>query len=105
MAPGRRFLRSGDAAFLAFVAATALVCVESYSLSSVFGNNLGLRSQTSAFCQGPTCLKPAAAAAPSLRARTHEGTPRRTQFILSFCAREQHEQRCDGCGHTYNLCV
>jgi len=73
MAPGRRFLRSGDAAFLAFVAATALVCVESYSLSSVFGNNLGLRSQTSAFCQGPTCLKPAAAAAPSLRARTHEG--------------------------------
>jgi len=74
MAPVRRCFRSGDVAFAALLAATALVSVQSYSLSSVFGGrSLGLRSHTSAFCQGPTCLKPAVPL-PSLRARTHEGT-------------------------------
>ena len=74
MAPVRRCFRSGDAAFVALLAATALVSVQSYSLGSVFGgSSLGLRSQTSAFCQGPTCLKPTVPS-PSLRARTHRGT-------------------------------
>jgi len=72
MAPVRRCFRSGDAAFVALLATTALVSVQSYSLGSVFGGSILLRLKTSAFCQGPTCLKPAVPS-PSLRARTNRG--------------------------------
>ena len=66
----RRSLRGGDAAFVALLAAS-LVVVQSYSFSSMFGGKpaLGLRSQSSAFCQGPACK----AAAPSLRTRPEIG--------------------------------
>jgi len=67
----RRSLRGGDAAFVALLAAS-LVVVQSYSFSSMFGGKpaLGLRSQGSAFCQGPACK---AAAAPALRTRPEIG--------------------------------
>ena len=66
----RRSIYGGDAAFVALLAATSLVGIQSYSMSSLFGTKApGLRS--SAFCQGPICKSPELV--PSLRTRGKHG--------------------------------
>ena len=67
----RRSVYGGDAALVALIAASSLVGIQSYSMSSLFGAKApGLRAQNS-FCQGPICKTPELV--PSLRARGKHG--------------------------------